>query len=58
MPVVAVGGAAIGALVGLLVGLDARSNGWSRHSFLLFVLLGAVAVPPALLAIMRVAGVG
>lgn len=56
LPLIAVGGAAVGALVGLLVGLDARSNGWSRQSFLLFVLVGAMLVPPALLTIMRFAG--
>ena len=56
LPLIAIGAVAVGALFGLLVWLDARSNGWSRHSFLLFVLVGAVVVPPALLAIMRFAG--
>jgi hypothetical protein len=57
LPLIAIGGVAVGALFGLLVGLDARSNGWSRHSILLFVLVGALVVPPALIVIMRFAGV-
>ena len=57
LPLLAAGGAVVGALVGLLIGLDARSNGWSRQSFALFMLVGAVAVPPALFVIMRFAGV-